>query len=107
MADDKSNVDVETPPVIPPNPNPPPKVETPPANPAFNDAEFFTALDTKMSAWTEKAVSAVKEAFPAPTPPAPPKEEPPKSDPPKSDPPKEEAPKPGKKTFREWWGGNY
>lgn len=103
------NPPVETPP--PPAPNPPPKVETPPpSTPAFNVDEFMTGLDTKMTAWTEKVVSGIKEAFPSTPPPpstppvveAPPKETPPKETPP---PPKETPPVPGKKSLYEWWFG--
>jgi hypothetical protein len=71
----------------------------------------MSQIDEKMTAWTERVVSSVKEAFPAPTTPPPPndppKNDPPKAtDPPKNDPPKNDPPVPGKKTFAQWWFGS-
>jgi hypothetical protein len=106
---DPSNPQPEVDPL--PNPNPQPKVDpppppvTPPASPAFDPAAFMGELDTKMTAWTEKAVTAVKEAFPTAPVVEPPRVDPPKDDPPKDDPPKNDPPVPGKKTIYEWWFG--
>jgi hypothetical protein len=92
-------------PPAPPPPAPPPATKTEP-----DLGQFVSDLDTKLTAWGERMVAGIREAFPAPAPPpaTPPATPPKDGDPPKEDPPKkvksEDPPTPGKRrTLAEWW----